>query len=92
MNPILSNEFLHVGYRLTRAPLKEDSKHPFTLPNKHITDMIFRDCHESWTPRREHVHLENIIGKLRVIVVCVGLSKAVLSKVIPVTDGRLSKR
>lgn len=65
MNPIFSNELLHIGVRLTKAPLRHDNKHPFILPSKHhITDMIIRDCHE----RVSHKEREHVLSSLRALL------------------------
>lgn len=65
MNPILINELLHVGGRLTKAPLRHDNKHPLILPSTHhIADMIIRVCHE----RVSHKEREHVLSSLRAVL------------------------
>ena len=47
LDPILENEVLRVGGRLSRAAMPEETKHPVILDKEfHISDLILRHIHE----------------------------------------------
>ena len=47
LDPMINNGVISVGGRLERASIELSAKHPMILPSRHhVTDLIFRDCHE----------------------------------------------
>lgn len=62
LNPKLRNGLLAVGGRLESAPVNEDLKYPYILPNNHhVTELIIRHNHANVG----HMGQESVLSSLR---------------------------
>ena len=62
LNPKLRNGLLSVGGRLQSAPVDEDLKYPYILPNDHhVTELIIQHSHRSVG----HMGQESVLSSLR---------------------------